>query len=642
MGNISGNQRNKSILESIERISEASASSATDEGLFGNPNKRPTPKDIEAAQKTLKNASLHLSPDAEKKFMKGRDAARDVLKAAGWSKSKIFQLMMGPKSKQRNESEDSAKHQSRRDADKKDANARRAAGNKKYRGSRSFSEFNAWKRSQQSQMVSEASEMIKTGIQMVAGIKIYVSSISGGSHWGYAWKSKDGKEHYEEVSKGKDAYETIKLNITGPQSGSTGHDAFVRNKLKEDTESINEKEKAIDDNERELWVDNDEGLHKKFVASGLHMDQFISKNKRAIDKVISHTISKNMKRSNDRSESLQRPEYTVEGLAMRQEILDYFSTEDKVKAAANGSISEEIKPSKSYSLTDPDGKVVAQGSKRSMHKQRKAKGTGSGWKVWFHPMAKMGDTLSNKVSEAAQNADHIKIAKRTLAPSGYSIADGMSKDQAKKILKDAGWSDSKIRELINVKEDVEDLGEVDKKKSSSASVGWKVLLKGKQIDTVYYVKGAEAAEIKQGLINHDGYDSGITVVKESSIQEVRPGSPVDIGRKREAQIVKGITKWAKKNKLGELGPMSINSRGEIEMIQKVATKAVHPADIKDVPEFPDAIKKLADKHGARQVANRWIYMDHFAWENLLIDVGIIKNPWKPKNVKESSAWDTWR
>ena len=40
-----------------------------------------------------------------------------------------------------------------------------------------------------------------------------------------------------------------------------------------------------------------------------------------------------------------------------------------------------------------------------------------------------------------------------------------------------------------------------------------VYLNGKKIDTVFYSAGTnvDADEVKRSLINHDGYDSGITV-----------------------------------------------------------------------------------------------------------------------------------
>jgi len=43
---------------------------------------------------------------------------------------------------------------------------------------------------------------------------------------------------------------------------------------------------------------------------------------------------------------------------------------------------------------------------------------------------------------------------------------------------------------------------------------WAVFLNGKQIDTVFYLPEITAQEVREGLINHDGYDPQIVVRKE--------------------------------------------------------------------------------------------------------------------------------
>jgi hypothetical protein len=40
-----------------------------------------------------------------------------------------------------------------------------------------------------------------------------------------------------------------------------------------------------------------------------------------------------------------------------------------------------------------------------------------------------------------------------------------------------------------------------------------VYLNGKNIDTVFYTKGFTADEVRQSLINHDGYNLNIVVKK---------------------------------------------------------------------------------------------------------------------------------
>jgi len=40
---------------------------------------------------------------------------------------------------------------------------------------------------------------------------------------------------------------------------------------------------------------------------------------------------------------------------------------------------------------------------------------------------------------------------------------------------------------------------------------WNVYLRGKLIDTVYYDPDCDADYVRDGLINHDGYDPGIKI-----------------------------------------------------------------------------------------------------------------------------------
>lgn len=45
---------------------------------------------------------------------------------------------------------------------------------------------------------------------------------------------------------------------------------------------------------------------------------------------------------------------------------------------------------------------------------------------------------------------------------------------------------------------------------------WDVYLNGKKIDTVFYMPDCDAEYVRTSLINHDGYDARITVVKAKS------------------------------------------------------------------------------------------------------------------------------
>lgn len=50
---------------------------------------------------------------------------------------------------------------------------------------------------------------------------------------------------------------------------------------------------------------------------------------------------------------------------------------------------------------------------------------------------------------------------------------------------------------------------------NNSPIAFDVILKGKVIDTVFYAASdkIEASEVKQSLIDHDGYNSEIVVVR---------------------------------------------------------------------------------------------------------------------------------
>jgi len=58
-----------------------------------------------------------------------------------------------------------------------------------------------------------------------------------------------------------------------------------------------------------------------------------------------------------------------------------------------------------------------------------------------------------------------------------------------------------------------------KRKSDPNMTWYRVTLRGKHIDTVQYISFMTAAEVKNSLINHDGYNSGIKVTKEETIRK---------------------------------------------------------------------------------------------------------------------------
>lgn len=56
---------------------------------------------------------------------------------------------------------------------------------------------------------------------------------------------------------------------------------------------------------------------------------------------------------------------------------------------------------------------------------------------------------------------------------------------------------------------------MSKAKSGGAHQAWNVYLNGKLIDTVFFVPSMEADDVKRSLVNHDGYDPAITVLRDN-------------------------------------------------------------------------------------------------------------------------------
>jgi len=47
---------------------------------------------------------------------------------------------------------------------------------------------------------------------------------------------------------------------------------------------------------------------------------------------------------------------------------------------------------------------------------------------------------------------------------------------------------------------------------------WNVYLNGKNIDTVFFAKSSAAADVRDALINHDGYDQQIAVRRNNLVR----------------------------------------------------------------------------------------------------------------------------
>lgn len=108
-------------------------------------------------------------------------------------------------------------------------------------------------------------------------------------------------------------------------------------------------------------------------------------------------------------------------------------------------------------------------------------------------------------------------------------------------------------------------------------------------------------------------------------------SPVQKADIREDLILKAIKKLAKKYKVGPLAPMRIDAMGEITMLQRMKNPIEYVSEEKIDERLTNLAKKYDKYHG--QVSSRWIKMNHFTWERMLKDIGLLK---LPKEVTSST------
>jgi hypothetical protein len=101
-----------------------------------------------------------------------------------------------------------------------------------------------------------------------------------------------------------------------------------------------------------------------------------------------------------------------------------------------------------------------------------------------------------------------------------------------------------------------------------------------------------------------------------SIPEHKPGLAGK--EEREARLVKAINQFAEDNNIGPIRPVSVDSRGEITLVQEAKNaEYVNPNPID--PKILDTAKEyglISNRSGSR-----WICMNHFAWEKMLGDMG---------------------
>lgn len=114
---------------------------------------------------------------------------------------------------------------------------------------------------------------------------------------------------------------------------------------------------------------------------------------------------------------------------------------------------------------------------------------------------------------------------------------------------------------------------------TEASIAYDVFLNGKKIDTVFDTE-KDAAEVKRSLINHDGYDSGITVKKAKKLKE----------SKFDSVELRLPASWASALINGDSSGLSDEEEAELDNWVEWASaeyniNAGQPVDVSDEPEF---------------------------------------------------------
>lgn len=100
-------------------------------------------------------------------------------------------------------------------------------------------------------------------------------------------------------------------------------------------------------------------------------------------------------------------------------------------------------------------------------------------------------------------------------------------------------------------------------------------------------------------------------------------SPLERSRKREQAILAGIRQLAERHDVGPLAPMRIDAVGNITMLQKMINSVTYERD----EGLSDELQELAhgyDPHYRGEVSGRWIKLNHFVWEKMLSDLGLMQ------------------
>jgi hypothetical protein len=95
------------------------------------------------------------------------------------------------------------------------------------------------------------------------------------------------------------------------------------------------------------------------------------------------------------------------------------------------------------------------------------------------------------------------------------------------------------------------------------------------------------------------------------------------GKKREEIICNAIRKLAKEWDVGPIKePLYIDSYGDIMMLQEMCGPIDYKSSKEIDPDLQDIAREYNKGYGPG-LSSRWIRLNHFAWEKMLGDMGLL-------------------
>lgn len=96
---------------------------------------------------------------------------------------------------------------------------------------------------------------------------------------------------------------------------------------------------------------------------------------------------------------------------------------------------------------------------------------------------------------------------------------------------------------------------------------------------------------------------------------------LDEGRKREETLCNAIRKLAEEWNVGPIDHLFIDSRGDIMMLQAM----INPNSYENPKEIDSDLVSIAVEYAGYGpgISDRWIKMNHFIWEKMLGDMGLL-------------------